>query len=146
MKKPSGRMILISLVLLMMIPLVSSSAFAGEIRVITGQKTPTDTLSDDMIQSIFLGKKTSWPDGNAVEFVVLSSGDTHDVFLKTYVKKSASQFKIYWNKQVFTGKGKNPKSFDSESDLLAYVAGKAGTVGYVSASTDVAMAKILNEK
>ncbi len=146
MKRTKGLLTLISLALLMMIPLAISSASAGGIQVITSQTTPVETIDDGTIKKIFLGKTKSWPDGNGVEFVVLKSGDAHDGFLKTYVKKSSSQFKTYWKKQVFTGKGKNPKSFDSEGDLVAYIAGKPGAIGYVSAGTDIAGAKVLNEK
>jgi len=146
MKKEKGRLILISLALLMMIPLVCSPVSAGEIRVITSQGTPVDTIDEGVIENIFLGKKSTWPDGKPVEFVVLKSGDTHDAFLAAYVKKSSAQFVLYWKTQVFTGKGKSPRFFDSESDLVAYVAGKDGVIGYVSAATDIAGAKVLNKK
>ncbi len=146
MKRTKGRLILVSMALLMMIALAISPASAGEIQVITSQSTPVESIDDGTIKKIFLGKTKSWPDGNGVEFVVLKSGDVHDGFLKTYVKKSSSQFKTYWKKQVFTGKGKNPKSFDSEGELVAYISGKPGAIGYVSAGTDIAGAKVLNEK
>ncbi len=146
MEKCKGRLALISLIVLMLIPLLGSTALAGSIQVITGQGTPVDTIEDGAIKKIFLGKSKAWPNGSPVEFVVLKSGDAHDAFLKTFVKKSASQFKTYWKKQVFTGKGKNPKSFASEKDLVAYVAGKTGAIGYVSSGTDIAGAKILIEK
>ncbi len=142
MKRTKGLLALISLALLMMIVLAISPASAGEIQVITSQTTPVETIDNGTIKKIFLGKTKSWPDGNGVEFVVLKSGDAHDEFLKVYVKKSSSQFKTYWKKQVFTGKGKNPKSFDSESDLVAYISGKPGAIGYVSAGTDIVGAKV----
>ncbi len=146
MKRTKGLLTLIGLALLMMISLAISPASAGGIQVITSQSTPVDTIDDGTIKKVFLGKTKSWPDGNGVEFVILKSGDVHDGFLKAYVKKSSSQFKTYWKKQVFTGKGKNPKSFDSESDLVTYISGKSGAIGYVSAGTDIAGSKILSEK
>ncbi len=146
MKRTKGLLTLISLALLMMIPLAMSSASAKGIQVVTSQTTPVETIDDGAIKKVFLGKTKSWPDGNRVEFVVLKSGDVHDGFVKAYVKKSSSQFKTYWKKQVFTGKGKNPKSFDTESELVAYISGKPGIIGYVSTGTDIAGAKVLNEK
>ncbi len=146
MKRTKGRLILVSMALLMMISLAISPASANGIQVITSQSTPVESIDDGTIKKIFLGKTKSWPDGNGVEFVVLKSGDGHNRFLKAYVKKSSSQFKTYWKKQVFTGKGKNPKSFDSEEALVAYIAGKAGAIGYVSTGIDIAGAKVLNEK
>lgn len=145
-QRSSRRPILVSMALLTMIFLAISPASAKGIQVITSQSTPVESIEDGTIKKIFLGKTKSWPNGNGVEFVILKSGDVHKGFLKVYVKKSASQFKTYWKKQVFTGKGKNPKSFDSESELVAYISGKPGAIGYVSAGTDVAGAKVLNEK
>ena len=144
MKNRTGQLILISILLLMMI--VAPSAWSGSVKVITAAGTPVDAIEDGAIKKIFLGKTKSWPDGNPVEFVILKSGEAHDGFLKAYVKKSASQFKTYWKKQVFTGKGKSPKSYGSEAELAAYVAGKPGTIGYISGNADTAGAKVINEK
>nr|WP_320017154.1 substrate-binding domain-containing protein [uncultured Desulfobacter sp.] len=147
MKKEREWLILITMALLMMIPMLAASpARAGGVKVITSSSTPVDSIDQADVKKIFLGKTKSWPDGNPVEFVVLKSGDVHKNFLKSYVKKSASQFKTYWKKQVFTGKGKNPTSFGSENELLAYVTGKTGVIGYVSAETDTPGAKILSEQ
>ncbi len=146
MKRTKGRLNLISMALLMMTFLVISPASAKGIQVITSQNTAVETIDKNTIKKIFLGKTKLWPNGSGVEFVVLKSGDAHKDFLKAYVKKSSSQFKIYWKKQVFTGKGKKPKSFDSEIELVAYIAGKTGVIGYVSTGIDIAGAKVLNEK
>lgn len=146
MKKNKGRLSLTTIVLILMIHLLSSPAWAGSVNVITGASTPTSAIDEAEIQKIFLGKTKTWPDGSPVEFVVLESGDVHDNFLKLYVKKNPDQFNTYWKKQVFTGKGKSPKTFGSEAELAAYVAGKTGTIGYVSASAELAGAKVINEK
>ena len=146
MKKTRGRLLLISILVFTAITTLTTLVYAGGIKVITGAGTPVDTIDDGNIKKIFLGKTKTWPDGNPVEFVILKSGTAHSDFLKAYVKKSASQFKTYWKKQVFTGKGKSPKSFESETDLAAYVAGKSGTIGYVSAGAQITGTKVLSEK
>jgi len=137
---------LLRLILLTAIPLVFSQAAAGSVKVITSASTPVETLDENLIKNIFLGKTRSLPNGDHAQFVVLGSGDAHDSFLAAYVKKSSSQFKTYWKKQVFTGKGKNPKSFPSEAEIVSYVTKNPGTIGYVSAGTDIAGAKVLSEK
>ncbi|MCG8686389.1 MAG: hypothetical protein MI892_16035 [Desulfobacterales bacterium] len=137
---------IISIAMLMIISMFTSSAWSGSVKVITGAGTSMDSIDEGTIKKIFLGKTKSLPNGNKVEFVTLKSGPAHDSFLKAYVKKSASQFKTYWKKQVFTGKGKSPKTFGSETELAAYVAGKSDTIGYVSAGADLTGVKVLNEK
>lgn len=146
MKKQKLSLMLIRLILIMAIPLFCSQATAGSVKVIANPSTPVETVDDALVKNIFLGKKKTWPNGDHAQFVVLESGDTHKSFLNAYVKKSNSQFKNYWKKQVFTGKGKNPKSFASEGDIVAYVTKTPGTIGYVSAGTDIAGAKVLSEK
>ena len=135
-----------SLIIICGLVLFSAVAFANGVQVITGADTPVDTIDDSTIKKIFLGKTKSWPDGNHVEFVVLKSGDAHEAFLKQFIKKSPSQFKTYWKKQVFTGKGKNPTSFDTQEELAAYVAGNPGTIGYISTGADTAGVKVISEK
>ncbi|MBI9091565.1 MAG: substrate-binding domain-containing protein [Desulfobacterium sp.] len=146
MKQPKLRLLLIGLVLLMAIPLIGSLATAGTVKIITNASNSVETVDDNLVKNIFLGKKKNWPNGDHAQFVVLSSGETHKSFLQTYVKKSSAQFKNYWKKQVFTGKGKNPKSFASEGEIVTYVTNTPGTIGYVSAGTDIGDAKVLSEK
>jgi len=76
--------------------------------------------------------------------VTLKDSQTHDDFLKTYLQKSTSQFQRYFRTLVFTGKGKVPKSFDSEESLVGYVAGTNGAIGYVSSGTNTGSVKVIN--
>ena len=119
---------------------------AADVLVVANNSTPTDTMDDAMIKNVFLGKTTSWSDGSPIEFVTITDSTAHEAFLKTFVKKTPSQFSTYWKKMVFTGKGTTPKSFATESELVAYVAGHAGTVGYVSGAADVTAVKVVNQQ
>lgn len=134
------------LVLLSIMSVPHGEAWASDVKVIVNKGVPEDSVDADTVKAIFLGKKSSWSDGSPIKFVILKSGSTHDVFLKTYVKKTAIQFSTYWKKQVFTGKGTIPKSFDSEGELIAYVASKSGVVGYVSGTADTASVKVVSEQ
>ena len=110
------------------------TAWAGDIVVVANKGIGESSLSKKEIQSIFLGKKKSLG-GTTVQLAILKGNakDVHGRFLKTYVKKSPSKFKNYYKKLVFTGKGKEPKSFASEASLLAFVARTNGAIGYASA-------------
>ncbi|WP_419656176.1 hypothetical protein [Desulfosarcina variabilis] len=119
---------------------------AADVRVIASPNAPVDTMDQKMIKRVFLGKKTTWSDGRPIEVVILTSGDVHKAFLKIFVKKIPSQFSAFWRKQIFSGKGAEPKSFSTESELVAYVARRELAVGYVSSSTDVTSVKVVNEK
>jgi ABC-type phosphate transport system substrate-binding protein len=110
-------------------------AEAGEVVVICNKSVPADSLSKDEIKKIYLGKKTAWDNGQKINFVTLKAKEVHDLFLKEIINKTATQFKTYWKKMVFTGKGTIPKDFDTEANLIAYVAATEGAIGYISSGT-----------
>ncbi|MBI9091568.1 MAG: hypothetical protein JEZ12_20350 [Desulfobacterium sp.] len=95
MYKRKLRLMLTRLILVTAIPLLCSQATAGGVKVITNPSTSVETVDDNLVKNIFLGKKKTWPNGDHAQFVILSSGDTHKSFLQTYVKKSSAQFKNY---------------------------------------------------
>ena len=106
-----------------------------QVVVIANNGAPDGTMTRAALQKIFLGKSTKWSNGKTVRFVNLKSGRVHGEFTKKYTGKTASQYRNYWRKRVFTGKGRMPKTFTSERKLLEYVARTPGAVGYVSKKT-----------
>ncbi len=108
---------------------LASVVYAGDLVV---ANSSTGELSKANLKKMYLGKMKSWPDGSKVVLTVLKSGDDHKAFLKGKVGKSESQFKSYWKKKVFTGKGVMPKNFASDTDLLSFIASNPGAIGYVS--------------
>lgn len=87
------------------------------------------------LKNIFLNQKTTWGNGDRVVLATLKGGATHEAFMKETVSKTASQFKSYWRKLVFTGKAKLPKAFASEAELVRFVASTPGAVGYIDDAT-----------
>ncbi len=118
-------------------------ALAGDVVVIANNDVPVSSLNGDELKNIFLAKKTQWDNGQKIDFVTLKQGDAHEAFLKTYVSKTSSQFQRYFRTLVFTGKGKTPPSFQTEGDLVGYVAGTGGAIGYVSSGSDTGSAKVI---
>jgi len=136
----SGSILVFILFVALLVPGLSS---AGGVVIITNENVPTSTLDRDDIKQIFLGKKTTWDNGVKIVFVVQDGTEASDSFLETYVLKNAYQYDIYWKKQVFTGKGKTPKSFSSDQDLVRFVSQTPGAIGYVSSGTATGKAKTI---
>lgn len=109
--------------------LVAGYALA-EVVVIANKGVSQDSLTKDEIKNIFLGKMVKWPDNSSIHFVT-SKADVHGAFLKMYINRSTSQFRNYWRKMVFTGKGQKPKAFQSDEELIQYVSETQGAIGYV---------------
>ena len=118
-----------------MLASMAGAAWAGDVVVVANKGIGEDHLSKKEIKSIFLGKKKSLG-GITIQLAVLTGNakTVHGRFLETYLKKSPSKFNNYYKKRVFTGKGKEPKSFASEAGLLAFVARTKGAIGYASAN------------
>ncbi len=114
---------------------ISGPALAGDLVIIANRSVPVSEMSKTDIQNIYLGKKKVWDNGMKVVVTALSDGDVADAFLKDYVKKNSNTFNTYWKKQVFTGGGKPPESFQKEKDLAEYVSTTKGAVGYVSSQS-----------
>lgn len=108
---------------------------ADDLVIIGNRSVPVSEMSQTDIQNIYLGKTKVWDNGMKVVVVALGDGDVSDRFLKNYVKKNSNTFNMYWKKQVFTGGGKPPASFDKEKDLVEYVSTTKGAVGYVSSQS-----------
>ena len=117
--------------------------FAADIVIVANEGVPSNTLTQSLLKNIFMGKKTTWDNGQKIEFVILEDSDAHKTFLKKYLQKSSSQFMNHWKRQVFTGKGRLPKRFATEESLVNYVAGKDGAIGYVLSGTNTSKAKII---
>ena len=132
--KEFNRLVILLALVLAGSSLLISSANAS-ITVIGNPDISDTSLSASDIENIFLGKKKSLPSGQKVKVVTLKSGASHDEFLSSYVKKSASQFSAFWKRKIVDGTGIPPKSFESEADLVAYIKSKSGTIGYISSDT-----------
>jgi hypothetical protein len=116
--------------------------FAGQVTVVANKAFPAASISKSDLKDVALGDKTA-VGGATVTFVALESGEVHEDFLKAFVEKSGVQFANYWKQMIFTGKGKPPKAFKSEAELLGYVAATKGAIGYVSAGADTSSVKVL---
>lgn len=119
-------------------------SMADGVVIIANMDVPVNSLTADAVKQIFLGNKTAWENGEKIVFVVQDRTDAGDDFLETYVKKTASQYENYWKRQVFTGKGKAPRSFSSDQELVRFVARTPGTVGYISSGADTGKTKIIS--
>lgn len=117
--------------ILCIVLMTASAAYGADIKIIANSSTPATIIKKAEAAKIFLGKKTFWDNGDKIMPAVLRSGDAHETFLKQIVEKTSSQFSTYWKQIIFTGKGVEPKSFDTEADMLRFVSETKGAVGYV---------------
>ena len=104
---------------------------------------PRGTCDEKTVRRIFLGKKTRWEGGLPVVPVMLREGDLHEAFVEEMLDRTVSKFEVYWKQAVFTGRGIPPRSFETEEELLAFVASTPGAMGYVSEVAPLSGVKIV---
>ncbi len=121
----------------------SGAAFAEEIVVIANKDVLLTSIQGDVLSNIFLAKKTQWDNGHKIKFVTLKSCDIQIYFIKTYLKKTPSQYQRYFRTLVFTGKGKSPRAFSTEAEVVNYVSKTGGAIGYVSSGAETGSVNIL---
>jgi len=131
--------------LLALVALLVAPLNAADVQVIANPGLTVGELTAHDLKDIFLGIKTVL-DGAAVEPVLRLSGPTHETFLQAYVGKSDSALRNHFKTLVFTGKGKLPKAFATDADVLKYVLSTRGAIGYVSPSADTGSAKKVRVK
>lgn len=112
----------------------ATPALAGEI-LIANSGNGVAKVSKKTLKKMLLGKGKKWKGGEKVVLGTLAGGTIHEKFIKKFAGKTAKQFTNYWRKMVFSGKGKMPKSFESEDDLIAFVAENDGALGYIDSAT-----------
>ena len=111
-----------------------SAHAAADVLTVVNDSVPEESLSADAVQEIFLGRKTRWSDGQKIVPATLKQGQAHEDFLKGYIRKTPHQFRDYWRRLVFTGRGSAPDVFDFPEDLVEFVKKTPGAIGYLPAS------------
>jgi ABC-type phosphate transport system substrate-binding protein len=122
-----------------------ASDVSGDVKVIANPSVGASEISTADLKAVFLAVKTTIGDSQ-VEPVLAKSGRTQDIFLKEYLGKSDAALTAYFRGLVFTGKASMPKMYDSDAEIVAYVAKTKGAVGYISAGVAAQGTKTLAVK
>jgi len=112
--------------------------------VIANNGVPVESLSAAALKDIYTGKTAYWPGGQSVVIAVLADDD--DAALKEVSGMDASQFKTFWQRLVFSGRGQLPKKADDAASLVALVAATKGAIALAPADAGLEGVKILEVK
>lgn len=118
-------------------------ATAREVKVIANSSVQADTITGDDLKRIYLEERNSLADGTHAEPVLKKGGAAHDSFLKEFLNLNDDALQTYYHTLVFTGRGSMPRTFDSDAEVVAYVARTRGAIGYVNEGAAVGGVKTL---
>ncbi|WP_331351157.1 phosphate ABC transporter substrate-binding protein [Cellvibrio sp. UBA7671] len=122
---------------------IASFAWA-EVAVIVHPSAGFDSLTEDDVARLFLGKSKSFPAGAQAVPVNQNEGSAaRDKFNEAICKKNASQYKAYWSQLVFTGKGTPPKDAGDDAAVKTLIAANPNMIGYVDAGAVDATVKVV---
>ena len=121
----------------------SAAALDGVV-LIANDSVSAASLSAAELKDIYTGKTTYWPGGQAVVLAVLA--DNTDAALKEASGMDASQFKTFWQRLVFSGRGQQPKKASDTAAMVALVASTKGAIALVPADADLKGVKKLDVK
>lgn len=124
--------------------LTAANFVAAEVAVIVHPSAGVNSLTEDDISRLFLGKTKSFPGGaQAVPINQNEGSAVRDKFNEAVCKKNASQYKAYWSQLVFTGKGTPPKDGGDDVAVKALVAANPNMVGYIDSGAVDASVKVV---
>jgi ABC-type phosphate transport system substrate-binding protein len=118
---------------------------ADDVVLVANPSITASDISADDLKLVFLGTKNS-VGGSGVEPVIAEKGAAHELFLKKYVGKSDTAYRMHLKSLVFAGKGTMPKSLADDAAVVQYVAKTKGAIGYVSPAAATAGVKKLEVK
>jgi ABC-type phosphate transport system substrate-binding protein len=121
------------------IALVCAALLAGALRaapmegfvVIANKDVPAASLSAAALKDIYTGKTAYWEGGQSVAIVLMADGN--DAALKEASGMDASQFRTFWQRLVFSGRGQLPKKAEDAASLVALVAATRGAIALAPA-------------
>jgi ABC-type phosphate transport system substrate-binding protein len=115
----------------------------AQVMVIANPSVAAAEVSKAELRDIFTGTSSSLKGGVQVTPVLLKQGAVNDGFLDLYIGKSDSAFRASWRSILFSGQGVMPKTLESDTAMVEYVAHTAGAIGYIGKTTPHDGVKIL---
>ena len=112
--------------------------------VIANTGLAADSLSADALKAVYTGKTKYWDGGQNIVIVVLN--DKTDAAVQQASGMEASQFKTFWQRLAFSGRGQEPKQADDAAAVVALVASTKGAVAIVPADTALTGVKKVDVK
>jgi len=132
----------------LLITLLSAGAFKvlaldGAV-VIANPGVTVDSLSADELKDIYTARTKYWDNGQVIVIVVLPK-KTDDA-LQQASGMEAGQFKTFWLRLAFSGRGSQPRKADDAVALVALVAETKGAIALVPPDADLKGVKIIEIK
>lgn len=120
------------LVATLLLSSLATTVLAADFVLIANKGNTVSSLSENDARQIYLGKKSTWPDGQAIVLYMQQNEAVTGGFAEAVAKKTPQQFQIYWKKALFTGTGKPPIEVRDDAEMKKFIAADPRGIGYIS--------------
>jgi hypothetical protein len=121
----------ISIIGALLLSLGSSMAVGQSLSGLTfiGNNLGSSSLTELQVKDAFKAKNNFWPNGNTLTVCLpeTKSTDAVEVSRKIY-GKTVSEVQKFWLSQVFQGRSRTPIFFESDEEIISYVAKTPGAI------------------
>jgi len=135
MKRRYWKILLLPLVVFVFVLCAAddSTIADDQVAIIANTSNSVSTLSPGDLHRIFLGEKSTWPNGKHIFVVMAAPGSPERaVILKNVYKMNESEYAKYFMQASFTGAvAAPPKDASSAAQMKQLIAANPGAVGYV---------------
>jgi ABC-type phosphate transport system substrate-binding protein len=105
----------------------------ADVVVVVSAKSTVDSLTKSQVSNIFLGKTSSFPNGDKAIAIDQKDGSSEWIdFYKKVSGKSGSQLKSYWAKLIFSGRKQPPKQLADSSEVKKSVSSNPSQISYIA--------------
>ena len=134
----------IALLIVLSVAGTFSSLALDNALVIANPSVSADSLSAKELKDIYTARTKYWDDGQAIIIVVMS--DKTDAALQQVSGMDGSQFKTFWERLAFSGRGSEPEKVGDTAALVAFVASTRGAIALVPAGARLTSVKVMEIK
>jgi ABC-type phosphate transport system substrate-binding protein len=134
----------IALLIVLSVAGTFSSLALDNALVIANPSVSADSLSAKELKDIYTARTKYWDDGQAIIIVVMS--DKTDAALQQASGMDGSQFKTFWERLAFSGRGSEPEKVNDTAALVAFVASTRGAIALVPAGARLTSVKVMEIK
>jgi hypothetical protein len=121
-------MLKIQFKLVVLLLLMVSDAFAGDV-VVIGHPS-LSKMDAKTIQKIFMGRLIE-VEGVYVTAINLKPCSLREHFLQDFLQQDDDKYTAYWMVRRYIGKGLPPRELVSPADVMAFVQITPGAIGYI---------------
>jgi ABC-type phosphate transport system substrate-binding protein len=112
--------------------------------VIANSSVAAASLTPAALKDIYTGNTKYWEGGQNITLAYM--GDKTDAAIQQASGMEVSEFKTFWQRLAFSGRGQQPKKADDAAALVALVASTKGAIAIVPADATLTGVKTLEVK